>query len=281
MSGYFALLTLVLISSLLSILLQYSSYFNLSLFIFLHTVEHSECYKHVRDYVQNGFAEDSIYRTIGSGEQPEKLYNDYNSRTGKNDYDSYPRDVRDAARFRDGMVYADELYLQNLGQDWANIYKEKCKIVFLYESKKQIEEEKAKKDAAKATESGKGKKRKAQDEDEDEDEDEKDLDDIPCCPKNSHTFIHYRDANDEDGDEDDEDGEGTKKAAGNVQTPGPKSTQPPRCTCLTALNHGYLMDYYCSNVEGGQSDNVMREKIFLLIESDVDKIPQVQLKGLK
>ena len=249
-------------------------------------VESSECYKHVRDYVQNGFPADSFYHDMYSDDEkvPKRLYQDYNSRTGKNDYDAFPRDVRDAARWRDGMVYADELYLQNLGrhggQDWARMYKRKCKIVFLYEQQKAEEEKAA---AANGSGSkGKGKKRKAEEKDDDSDRECKnDFRDLPCCPKNGHTFIHYSDANDDEEDDDEEneegeEGEGVKKASG-LQTPSAsaKADKPPHCTCLTALNSGYLMNYYCSEIEGGQSQSVMREKIFLMMESEVEKIPKV------
>ena len=226
---------------------------------------------------------------------PKKLYQDYNSRTGKNDYDDFPRDVKEAARWRDGMVYSDALYHQNMykhgGIDWARMYKEKCKIVFLYEQKKQIEEERAEEAAIKAKESGsngksKGKKRKAHEEEEEDEVEENNLNDLPCCPKNGHSFVQYSDSDDEDDDEDDDDqndeeeSKGTKKAAGVPQTPSSKPDKPPRCTCLTALNNGYLMDYYCSDIEGGQSQSLMRFKIFLMIKSEVENIPKVSFKNL-
>jgi hypothetical protein len=147
------------------------------------TVE-SNCFSSVRSYVKNGFDKDSAWYDImvstndivlpghpANPEMPTVIYKDYDSQTGTREYDSYPPDVKFAATFRDGMVYADTNYYENIthplyGQQWAEIFKENCRIVFDYLNGVEMEDD----------------------------------DDVAECSVDGHKFIRFTDDEDDDDD---------------------------------------------------------------------------------
>jgi hypothetical protein len=75
--------------------------------------------------VKNGLPEDHWYceedYTLETGGQPQKVWFDFDS-SGEHEYDQYGDfDVRDAARFKDGLVADSDVYtefLENFGYTW-------------------------------------------------------------------------------------------------------------------------------------------------------------------
>jgi hypothetical protein len=97
-------------------------------------------FSEVKAYVKNGLPKDHWSRdneNFEGHEGPQKVWFDTDSSTGEHEYDQYEDvDVRDAARFRDGLVSDSDVYKEfreDFGWIWKEEYKKYSEIVYRHQ----------------------------------------------------------------------------------------------------------------------------------------------------
>ena len=261
-------------------------------YIYSRDSEDSECYATVRDYVKNGYPKDhfawdfvdpngpfSLPSTLPKKlyEVPKILYQDWS--VGEHKYAKYPKDVREAARFRDGMVYADntQQHVERHYPDWGEMYMKKCKVEYLY-LMRQAEDQKE--DAEEPKENRNPMKRKANDEELVKIIVKKICEEnLPDYCKEVHDWIQYCDEQENsDNEENDDDGDSSVSKKKPTDEKSISVLPPPSGTCRTVLTAQNFMNFCFHDIEGSQSQSLMRTKIIMLLEPYIAVLPKTRIQ---
>jgi hypothetical protein len=259
-------------------------------YMYIRDSEESECYAAVRDYVKNGYPENhfawDLVDTNGPSSLPstlpKKLYEDWS--VGEHKYAEYPKDVREAARFRDGMVYAENTQ-QLVGRhypDWGEMYMKKCKVEYLYLMRPAEDEE----EDAEERENRNPMKRKANDEELVKIIVKKICEEnLPDYCKEVHDWIQYCDeqenSDNEENDDDGDDGDDGDSSVSKKIPTDEKSISvlpPPTGTCRTVLRAQNFMNFCFQDIDGNHSQSLMRLKIIMLLEPYIAVLPKTRIQ---
>ena len=93
----------------------------------------------IRQYITNGLPDDHWFIEMSENVgKKRKIWLDWNDTEKQHEYDSYPADIRFAARFRDGLV--SDMIPLNYGFYFEN-YKEQSEKVYRYLFRNAVKEE--------------------------------------------------------------------------------------------------------------------------------------------